>query len=323
MFEFVDLCCGIGAFHMVLSSLGGKCALAADIDANAKQVYANNFGSPKQWFDDIYDIDRLPPHQVLCAGFPCQPFSVAGKRMGRADSRGRGTIVYHIMSLLRKCAVKPTVVVFENVYGILNVDGGIVANYVVRSLVSLGYEVRVVQVDAVDAGSPIHRKRVFFVGCKKTLAGEPDFGSKRRVLKDIFLPKPDAKWLDPSKYVILPQSQWTRKTTGKVFVGYYKRAGMGPEPWKESAHSQGARIWHATGIAETFTSTHKCFVYVPSKGVRPLSIEEMYACMGFPKSFKRDLSKQRSMRQISNSINVFALRPILKWALGCASLTPS
>ena len=84
-YKFIDLFCGIGGFHLALKSFGAKCVFACDIDAEARKVYTNNFGiTPKS---DILEIknEDIPNHDILCAGFPCQPFSISGNRQGFSD----------------------------------------------------------------------------------------------------------------------------------------------------------------------------------------------------------------------------------------------
>ena len=104
-FKFIDLFAGIGGFHLALEQLGGECVLMAEIDRQCQRVYKENFpntqieGDVKQ-LNDFSDNDPVPDHDVLCAGFPCQPFSKAGKRLGLEDTRG--TLFYEIAKIIER-----------------------------------------------------------------------------------------------------------------------------------------------------------------------------------------------------------------------------
>lgn len=319
-FSFVDLCCGIGAFHIALKKLGGECVLACDKDSRSKQVYLNNFGKDTPWVDDLNDIKRLPNHDVLCAGFPCQPFSTAGKMQGINDELSRGKVIYKILKLLSETKKKPKLVVLENVAGIRIVDDGKVLTYIAKKLKSLGYNVRMGEYDAKDFGSPISRRRILIFGTRGVQlddANEPKPKNKRHVLADI-MEKGVKDVTHPSKYKLLPREKWSYTPENKIFVGYTKeKTYPGKDLSKISSHRQGFRIYHMDGCCETFTSKHKYYVYIPrSNKVRPLTSREMYRCMGFPESFKIHEARSVATFQISNSVNLYMLKPILKWVVG-------
>lgn len=323
-FSFVDLCCGIGAFHIALARLGGKCVLACDKDARSKQVYLDNFGKATPWADDLNDIKQLPKHDVLCAGFPCQPFSTAGKMQGVNDELARGKVIYKILKLLSEAKSKPKLVVLENVAGIRIVDDGKVLMYIEKKLRSLGYNVNMGEYDASDYGSPITRKRVLIfgtMGVQLDEADQPKPTKSRRVLADI-MEKGVKDVLATSKYVMLPREKWSYTKDDKIFVGYtHEKSYPGKDLSKISSHRQGFRIYHMDGCCETFTSKHKYYVYIPrSKKVRALTIREMYRCMGFPESFKIHNARSVAAFQISNSVNLFMLNPLLKWVVSACKL---
>lgn len=316
-FTFVDLCCGVGAFHIALKAVGGKCVLACDKDNRCKQVYLDNFGKNTPWIEDLKDIDVLPKHDVLCAGFPCQPFSLAGLQQGVNDERGK--IVYMILGLLAHMKTKPKLVILENVSGIKTVSNGQVLRYILTKLNSLGYNVYINEYDARDFGSPISRKRVLIFGTLKVMfdpSTEPT-GTVRRALEDILEKSKVYTWVKNERYVILPKAKWTHTVDDKIFVGYMKEKTYPKEDLtKISSHRQGFRIYHPGAGCETFTSDHKYYIYNPIvKKVRALTPREMYNCMGFPASFNIYSKPSVAARQISNSINLFMLKPLVKWAI--------
>jgi DNA (cytosine-5)-methyltransferase 1 len=284
--------------------------LACDISKTAKEVYIANFGDAYEWVDDLYSIKALPRCDVLCAGFPCQPFSTAGNRQGLDDDAGRGRIITRILHLVQKAAPKPRLVLLENVPGILTIANGGVVRYIVRVLTGMGYSVNVVSVDAKQFGSPVARKRVFFaavLGGK--LTGEPlATTGKRKTIRDCLDAKVvgDVAWKPPSTYELFEEDKWVRYADGKIAVGHKKG----------NPHGQARTIWHADGAMETFTRRHTYLIYVPGAGVRALTPREMFTCMGFPRTFRLHPSLTVSNEHICNSINLFALRAVLKWAWG-------
>jgi DNA (cytosine-5)-methyltransferase 1 len=164
-FTFIDLFCGIGGFHQALTDLGGTCVLACDIDRDCRDVYANNYGLRPH--DDVTTLntDEMPDFDVLCAGFPCQAFSHAGRQGGFSDIRG--TLFLHIVRILR--AKQPKYFLLENVKNLTNHDGGHTWSVIYQTLIETGYvttETPTV-VSPHHYGIPQHRERVYILGVRK------------------------------------------------------------------------------------------------------------------------------------------------------------
>lgn len=202
-FRVVDLFAGIGGFTLAARSLGGDSVLAVEAHPVAAHVYARNFGATPP--TDIADVHDLPPHEILCGGFPCQSFSQAGRKGGLDDPRG--SLYQHVVRLLR--VAKPSGFVLENVVGLLNHDNGATIARVVGDLADAGYSVAKTIVDA-GRWVPQSRKRVYIVGVRRDIdAWAPDLG---RLGFDA--PKPPRVWeildahadVDP-KYV-LTERMW-------------------------------------------------------------------------------------------------------------------
>lgn len=309
MFTFIDMCCGIGAFHTTLRHLGGKCVMACDNDPNAKEMYAANHGTDFEWCDDMNSLKSLPAHDVFCAGFPCTTFSYAGKREG-VDNKVTGVLIYKIMALLQNSAKKPKVVILENVLGLLNIHNGRTLRYIQEKLQHMGYTVRVNEYDAVDFGAPMHRARVIITGLMG-ITGDitPKVPSRKLYIRDILEKTVKGDVLDPAKYVVFPKQDWYM-VNGKMFVGYIKHHSRdSTKKHLISGHAQAARVYHIDGVCESITSRHQYAVY-NGMLVRFLSNREMAAMMGFTASFKLSPKKFTALRQIANSINIFMLRPV-------------
>lgn len=163
-FRFIDLFAGLGGFHVALSSLGGECVFASEIDATLKAVYKKNFGlAPKGDIRDerVQKYRAIPDHDVLCAGFPCQPFSKAGEQLGLACP-DQGDLFHVVRDILK--AKRPRYFVLENVPNLLKHEGGDTYSLMKRELTRLGYSVAENLFSPHQFGVPQIRERAYIVG---------------------------------------------------------------------------------------------------------------------------------------------------------------
>lgn len=166
--KFIDLFAGIGGFHLALSRLGMQCVFASEIDKFARKTYILNHKIQLEMFnDDIRNItaEQIPDHDILCAGFPCQPFSQAGHKRGFDDvhKSERGNLFYYIADILK--TKRPKAFILENVRGLLNHNNGNTFNIIKNILeIELNYAISFKIIKASDFGSPQHRPRLFIVG---------------------------------------------------------------------------------------------------------------------------------------------------------------
>jgi len=168
-FEFIDLFAGIGGFRLAFQNLGGKCIFSSEWDEQAKKTYQANFGELP--FGDITKVETkkfIPKNfDILCAGFPCQAFSIAGRRGGFEDTRG--TLFFDVAQIIKER--KPSAIFLENVKGLLNHDKGKTLSTILNVLrEDLGYFVPEPKIlNAKDFGVPQNRERIFIVGFRKDL----------------------------------------------------------------------------------------------------------------------------------------------------------
>lgn len=164
-FKFIDLFAGIGAFHIAMERLGGECVFASEIDKYAVETYKENFGIDS--FCDITKVDekKIPKHDVLCAGFPCQAFSTAGHKKGFADTRG--TLFFEIERILKYHKTK--YIVLENVKHLLKHDHGRTYEVIRNKLIELGYVLteKPLVLSPHYFGIPQNRERIFILGVHK------------------------------------------------------------------------------------------------------------------------------------------------------------
>lgn len=173
-FTFIDLFCGIGGFHQAMADLGGKCVYASDIDADCRKTYERNYGIRPEGDITKVDVRDIPVHDVLCAGFPCQAFSKAGKRLGFADTT-KGTLFFDIMRILEYH--KPKYALLENVRNLASHDKGNTWRVIHDSLIEAGYNVldNPVIFSPHYIGIPQHRERVFIMCVRQDIGTLPRF----------------------------------------------------------------------------------------------------------------------------------------------------
>lgn len=181
MLKFIDLFAGIGGFRLAFESLGAKCVFSAEIDKYACQTYESNFGDNP--FCDVSTLNPndIPDFDVLCAGFPCQPFSIAGQRKGFNDTRG--TLFFDIERIIK--AKQPKAFILENVKGLVNHDKGNTLKVILDTLTKkLNYNVFYQVLNSKDYGVPQNRERIYIIGFKDKSI---DFEFPRKLDKQVNL----------------------------------------------------------------------------------------------------------------------------------------
>jgi DNA (cytosine-5)-methyltransferase 1 len=164
-FTYVSLFSGVGGFEQALIKLGGKCVMASEIDKFANKAYEVLYGEPT--VGDVTEIEAedVPDHDLLVGGFPCQAFSVAGKRLGFEDTRG--TLFFEMARIAK--AKQPKVVLAENVKGLVGHDKGRTLNTIVQTLCDIGYTVDFNVLNSKYFGVPQNRERIFIVAVRDDL----------------------------------------------------------------------------------------------------------------------------------------------------------
>ncbi len=180
-YKFIDLFCGIGSFHYSFDKLGWKCVLASDIDETVHPIYEKNYGMKP--VGDIYDIDPndIPEYDILCGGFPCQPFSNAGKHGGFGDKRG--VLFLEIIRLVE--SAKPKIAVLENVSALKSHDNGKTFKIICEKIEEQGYTVHHKVLKCSDYGLPQMRKRIFMVCVRNDITHNVDIFDLKEYEKDM------------------------------------------------------------------------------------------------------------------------------------------
>lgn len=312
-FTFIDLFAGIGAFRLALQSVGGKCVFSSEWDKAAQQTYELNYGESPYGDITLKDVQSHIPDtfDVLCGGFPCQPFSICGKKLGFEDTRG--TLFFEICQILKKH--KPQCCILENVQHLTKHDKGRTFQVIISSLIELGYNVSYKILNAKDFGLPQFRARIFIVGTRNGIFDFNKIKTSSMVkLEDFITFEGDYEFLNPNEYTLIDKSLiHPQAKSGLVFCGYRNKGtwktGIRPGTlYLSRCHRQPNRIYSITGTHPTIPSQEtsgRFFIYSPyCDKVRKLSVEECYKIMGFPDGFIRNPNLGSQYKQIGNSIAV-------------------
>jgi DNA (cytosine-5)-methyltransferase 1 len=306
-FLYIDLFAGMGGFRLALDRAGGKCVYSSEIDATCRSLYSRNFGEKPEGDIKKVDENSVPDHHLLAGGFPCQSFSIAGKKMGFSDPRG--TLFFDILRIVK--AKRPNAILLENVKHLSKHDGGRTLETIKKSLESLGYLFSWKVMNAAHFGVPQNRERTIMVASTR---GKFDFGpleSKKKHVRSVreVLAADPCEVLPDSEYTLLPSHLWKRQSSGLTFVGYRNKPGRkrGAKEGTEHLsrfHKQPNRIYHADGTHPTLASQESAGRYWVFDGnvVRRLSVEECLAVQGFPSGHNIPENRAAANRQIGNSV---------------------
>lgn len=317
-YKFIDLFCGIGGFRIGFEKNNYECVFSSDFEPNAQKTYEANFNEKP--YGDITKIDPkiIPNFDVLTAGFPCQPFSISGKKKGFEDTRG--TLFFDICRIVSE--KNPKVLVLENVKHFIHHDKKRTLSVVIESLKNLGYNVSYKILNLKDYGLPQNRERLFIVACKNNFFDfEKMNENKSKPLKEFLDRSGKFEYLSDEEFTLLSHNQIRHQPSGLKFVGYRNKKGFqrGIRPNTEHlnrVHRQPNRIYSTDGYHPTLPSQEtsgRFFIYIPEeKKVRKLSISECYRIMGFPEDFKKTTIKGHIYRQIGNSVGINVVDEISK-----------
>lgn len=298
-FSFVDLFSGIGGLRLGFEGVGGVCVFSSEIDKYARMTYETNFKEvPAGDITKIAECD-IPKHDVLLAGFPCQPFSISGvskylslgRKHGFKD-RTKGTLFFEIVRILRHH--RPRAFVLENVKNLKSHDQGRTWNVIKSTLEGeLGYHVHPKIIDA-KLVVPQHRERIFIVGFREPTAFEfPPIPENRTRIKDILEPAVDAKYT-------LSRHLWS-------YLQHYA------EKHKEKGNGFGYGLVNLDGITRTLSARYfkdGSEILIPQrrKCPRRLTPRECARLMGFPDSFNIPVSDTQAYKQFGNAVVVPLVR---------------
>jgi len=309
-FTFADLFAGIGGMRLAFENLGGSCQLTSEIDDSALETYKLNFKEPKNhiFISDVHQIKlkslKNQNIDILLAGFPCQPYSIAGLRKGLKDDRG-GQIFKSLLRILSE--IKPSVFLLENVKGIASHDNGKTFKYMLEQLSNSGYHLKYESLNtATHSNIPQNRERIFIVGFKrKKDADKFKFPAKINLTKELKdcleTGKVDDKYYYDERYAA---TKIIREHVIKRDVVYQ---------WRRHYVRENKSNLCPTLTANMGTGGHNVPIILDKYGIRKLTPRECANFQGFPKSFKLpNIADNKLYHQFGNSVTVPLINKIAK-----------
>lgn len=312
---YIDLFAGVGGFHLAMESMGMECKFASEWDKHAAAVYENNFGlAPKGDITKIEAAD-VPKHFMVCGGFPCQAFSISGKRLGFSDTRG--TLFFDVARIVKEH--KPSVLFLENVRNFAQHDGGKTLKTVRNVLEDLGYVVFHKVLNAAEYGFPTARQRIYIVAFRDDLGVDPADGftfppkaGPAPALKSFL-----EKTADVSVLKVAKEANISAAKSGSKAVAAFrsKRPSAPVRIGSIAGGGQGDRVYSPEGPAITLSAygggnAAKTGAYLIDGVVRKLSPRECANIMGFPKKYKLAAKANQAYKQFGNSVVVGVIKAI-------------
>lgn len=306
-YTFIDLFAGMGGFRLALESLGAKCVYSNEWDKHAQQTYSINFNEIPE--GDITQVDEktIPDHDILCAGFPCQAFSISGKQKGFEDSRG--TLFFDVARIVKEKT--PMVVFLENVKNFATHDGGNTLDAVRNTMKELGYSFDYNVLNPTNYGMPQKRERIYIVCFRNDLERAsfafPKPFKLKRYVEDFLLPNIEVERyiVERDDLVLNDNSNTIKNSNSTIRVGTVGKGG------------QGERVYSPKGIAITLSAYgggifSKTGGYLIDGKTRRLSPRECARLMGFPDSYKLNPNESQAYKQLGNSVVIDVLQLIAK-----------
>jgi DNA (cytosine-5)-methyltransferase 1 len=297
--KYVDLFCGLGAFHEAFKRSGRfECVFACDIDDRVRRIYEANHGLRPE--GDITEVDpaSLPDFDMVCAGFPCQSFSIAGLRKGFGDDRGN---LFH--DVLRFVDAKnPRLVILENVKNLKGHDGGRTYATIKGLLEERGYFFTSMVMDSAHYGSPQCRQRIFMVASKGAPFEFPARSGVQRSVSSIVDPSESSSWSQSGYYLVSKESK-ARPFKPRIIFDVHSSA-------TRKGGRQGERVYDPDGCGVTICASSggpgaKTGLYRVGGSIRRLNPVECLRMFGFPESYDfLDATDQQRMFYLGNSIVV-------------------
>lgn len=297
-FTFIDLFAGIGGFRLAMQAVGGECVFSSEFNEPAQKTYFANYGDLPFGDITLEETKRyIPKHfDVLCAGFPCQAFSIIGKQRGFADTRG--TMFFEIQKILQ--SHRPKAIFMENVKQLVTHDKGKTFTVILGILADLGYHVKWKILNALDFGVPQKRERVIIVGfldARKTEQFNFDFEKKTYDLKNVLQSDDE---VDSSLFVSDRILRKRKESTKDKKVFY-------PSIWHENKAGNISVLNYACALR-----TGASYNYLLVNGYRRPSSRELLRLQGFPDNFRIVVSHQEIRKQTGNSVAVPMMTEVAK-----------
>jgi DNA (cytosine-5)-methyltransferase 1 len=330
-FKFIDLFAGIGGFHLAMHSTGGECVFASEWDKYARITYEENFKGHNptlfqsgqfNWDINNVDPDQIPLFDVLCAGFPCQPFSHAGLKKGFEDTRG--TLFFNIAEIVNRKKINgtpPRVLLLENVKGLKNHDKGKTMVTILKVLEDLGYYVNYKVLNTKYFGLPQNRERLFIVAWLKTQEAPREFMFPIGIDQDDKIISEESQLATKSRStklgdILLSEVDNKYTISDKLYNGHKRRL----IEHKEKGNGFGFSLFDenskytSTISARYYKDGSEILIKQSNKNPRKLSPVEAGLLQGYPMNsgFRLVVSDVQAYKQFGNSVSVPVVTALAK-----------
>jgi len=308
-YKFIDLFCGIGAFHSAFTNnttedVKYTCVMACDIEKTSQLLYHENYGIKPMGDINKIKFEKIEDFDILCAGFPCQPFSNAGSKKGFNDP-AKGGLFKKIMDIVD--IKRPGTLILENVKNIVNINNGDVFDTIGREIINRGYMISFKVLDSKYFGSPQSRQRLFMI-CSLHNRYEFSFERQNIVPVSTIIDVNEKNYLDYKDKYDLKKCNSPGMMMYKLIHKVTKKGGR-----------QGERVYSVNTCGPTICASSggpggKTGLYYVDKKIRRLNVSECLQMFGFPKTFKRTtvLNDEKLLFHLGNSIVVNVLNSIIK-----------
>ncbi len=306
-FTFIDLFAGIGGFRLALESFGGHCVFSSEWDRFSQETYLKNFGEIPN--GDIIKIKEkdIPAHNVICAGFPCQAFSISGKMKGFEDTRG--TLFFDVARIAKHH--QPEILFLENVKNLTKHNNGITFKIIIKTLKEIGYNPFYKVLKSSDYEIPQARERVYIIAFRKDLHIKnfkyPKNKNNIRIVKDILEKEPVNKkyYINRNDIIIYKDDNDVKNKRNPLQIGKINKGGQGERIY--SINTSGITLSAYGGGAAAKTGAY----YINGK-VRKLTPRECARMQGFNEEFIIHEKENIAYKQFGNSVSVPVLREIFE-----------
>jgi DNA (cytosine-5)-methyltransferase 1 len=317
--KYIDLFCGLGAFHTAFNSLSlvsentqYKCVFACDIDENVRKIYETNYGLMPDGDINKVNIDSIPDFDILCGGFPCQPFSIAGKKEG-FDDKEKGNLFYAILKIID--IKNPNTLILENVKNLLTINGGETFQTITNELEKRGYIISYKVIDSKYYNSPQSRQRLFIIGNKTKKYEFPVEPTKTITPVSSIIDYNETKFLNyEEKYKLdkcKSNESGTKNGCKMLFKLVHKVTNNGGR--------QGERVYSIDSCGPTICASSggpgaKTGLYYINEKIRRLNVVESLKMFGFNENYKWNMivKDEDMLFYLGNCIVVNVVKSLLE-----------
>ncbi len=309
--KYIDLFCGLGAFHTAFNrnnlfqnNINYVCVFACDINDGVRKIYEENYRIKPEGDINKINIDNIPDFDILCAGFPCQPFSIAGNKKG-FDDENRGNLFYKILEIIDK--KQPNILILENVKNLHTIHNGNTFKIIKNELEKRGYNVSYKVIDSKYYNSPQSRQRIYIICNKKTIY-------KFRNINNPIIPISTIIDNNIKDYLEYQNKYKLEECKGNNMMKYKlinKTTGKGGR--------QGERVYDITKCGPTICASSgglgaNTGLYYFDGKIRTLTVKETLKMFGFDTTYKYETltTNKKMLYYLGNSIVVNVLEELIK-----------